>query len=452
VLTPTRSVASRHEALHALRVAAERGPLPFPVVAAVVQAHGLSGEGLCTLLEELRTAGIELPASLAGASTLSTALAPSPAAALREVIPSPRPALGALRGDEVLDISRISLADLGITPTPSPPEPVPPARRRSRAPDQVDEFVWDEAYQEPRREPPALDLVALYRAQIAATPLLSAEEEVRLAQSIEAGLLAGEQTERINLPPRAIRELRALVITGRRAHERFLLANLRLVVSIAAMYQGRGLDLLDLVQEGNLGLIRAVQKFDFRQGTKFSTYATWWIKQAIGRALADKSRTIRFPVHVVERLVKVEAAAAQLTEAGHEASTEAVSEITGFPEDEVDELLGLPRTMPLDHATAMLGDDRLHDLADRYADHAEPELLGYEAEDVHRALGLLSEREEYVLRQRAGFDGEPATLEDIGRSLGLTRERIRQIESKARGRLKTRLYEIGPPVLRRSRS
>jgi DNA-directed RNA polymerase sigma subunit (sigma70/sigma32) len=185
----------------------------------------------------------------------------------------------------LLDLSRISLADLGIAPVASTPAPVP---------DQAEEPEWDEE----NEEPPALNLVALYRAQIAATPLLSAEEEVRLAQAIEAGLLAEEQLERTQRPPHAVRELRALVVAGRRAYDTFLRANLRLVVSIAVLYQGRGLDLLDLVQEGNLGLIRAVQKFDFRQGNKFSTYATWWIKQSIGRALADASRTIRYPVHV----------------------------------------------------------------------------------------------------------------------------------------------------------
>jgi RNA polymerase sigma factor (sigma-70 family) len=436
VLTPTRSAATRHEALHALRVAAERGPLPFPTVAAVVQAHRLSGDDLRTLLAELRGGGIDLPASLGEAPTPPT----TPPPTLTEVIPSPRPEREPLRGDEVLDLSRISLADLGIAPTPSPP---------TAAPDQAEELRWDEDDQ----EPPALNLVALYRAQIAATPLLSAEEEVRLAQVIEAGLLAEERLERSRQPPHVIRELRALVVAGCRAYERFLRANLRLVVSIAAMYQGRGLELLDLVQEGNLGLIRAVQKFDYRQGNKFSTYASWWIKQSIGRALADKCRTIRYPVHVVERLVKVEAAAARLIEAGQDASCEAVSGITGFPEDEVEELLGLPRTTPLDHAAAALGTARLHDLIDRYADHhADPELLGYDSDDVHRALALLSEREAYILRRRAGFDGEPATLDEIGRSLGVTRERIRQIESKARPRLVARLREIGRPMLARSTS
>ncbi|TWF75650.1 RNA polymerase sigma factor (sigma-70 family) [Pseudonocardia hierapolitana] len=436
----TRSTASRHEALHALRVAAERGPLPFPTVAAVVQAHGLSGDDLRTLLADLRGGGIDLPASLAGAPTPSAARAFSPPPALTEVIPSPRPERELFRGDEVLDLSRMSLADLGIAPTPSPP---------ASAPDQGEELGCDED----DREPPALNLVALYRAQIAATPLLSAEEEVRLAQAIEAGLLAEERLEVIHRPPHAVRDLRALVAAGRRAYGRFLQANLRLVVSIALMYQGRGLDLLDLVQEGNLGLIRAVQKFDYRQGNKFSTYASWWIKQSIGRALADKCRTIRFPVHVVERLVKVEATAVRLTEAGQEASREAISEITGFPEDEVEALLGLPRTTPLDHAAAVLGTARLHDLIDRYADHhAEPELLGYDADDVHRALALLSEREAYILRQRAGFDGEPATLDEIGRSLGVTRERVRQIESKARPKLTARLHEIGRPTLSRSTS
>jgi DNA-directed RNA polymerase sigma subunit (sigma70/sigma32) len=132
-------------------------------------------------------------------------------------------------------------------------------------------------------------------------------------------------------------------------------------------------------------------------------------------------------------------------------STERVSEITGFPEDEVDKLLRVPRTTPLDRAMAVLGASRLHDLIDRYADHhVEPELLGYDADDVHRALALLSDREAYVLRRRAGFDGEPATLDEIGRSLAVTRERIRQIESKARSKLAARLHHLGRPILSRT--
>jgi RNA polymerase primary sigma factor len=439
----------RANALHALRKAAEHGPLSFPAVAKAVQAHGLPAADVAALLRELEDAGIGLPPALAAVPTPARPAPPHLVPAI--TVPSPRTPVRLLRGDEVLDTSRISLADLGsaaAAPPPQPsPLPSPPSRNRPRRP--VEEFVWDEDYREPRHPP--LDLLTQYRAEIGREPLLTAEEEVRLGEQIEAGLLARKDLSRTDLPAEAMRDLRRLAESGQQAFDRFVRANLRLVVSIAKSYRGRGLDILDLIQEGNLGLIRAVQKFDYQRGFKFSTYASWWIKQSITRALADHGRTIRYPVHVVERLDKVEAAVARLAAAGREPTAAAVAAASEFPEDEVQRLLALPQTVPLDAATDALGEERVQDLTDRYrTPAADPQLLGYDAEDVHAALSQLSEREQFVLRRRAGFDGDPATLEEIGQDLGVTRERIRQIEAKARSKVVTRLRAVRAPVLRKA--
>jgi RNA polymerase primary sigma factor len=241
-----------------------------------------------------------------------------------------------------------------------------------------------------------------------------------LARQIEAGVLAQEALER-SRPSARQRDLRELVGAGERAYQAFLVANLRLVATVAASYRGRGLDYLDLVQEGNLGLIRAVQKFDFRQGYKFSTYATWWIRQAITRALADQSRTIRYPAHVVEKL---------------------------GPDPEAPRRAGLPTTVPLELALTELGEERLHDAVDRYLGDAEPALFGYEPDEVRGALDVLSGRERTIMCRRAGFDGPPATLDEIGRDFGVTRERIRQIEAKARSKVRGYLRDLHPPARR----
>ncbi|WP_192827155.1 sigma-70 family RNA polymerase sigma factor [Actinopolyspora erythraea] len=276
------------------------------------------------------------------------------------------------------------------------------------------------------------DSVWQYRKEISKHELLSAEREVELAKTIEVGLFAEQRLEQRAENDSHARELRTLVRQGREAFDEFVNANLRLVFSNAQKYQGHGLDLADLVQEGNLGLLRAVMKFDYRQGNKFSTYATWWIRQAITRALADQPRTIRYPVHVMERLNPVLTAIETLRGSGAVVEYSAVAERLETSEEEVRWLLTeLPTSTSLEGLLEKLDTVTLHEAAERNRDAVEPDLFGLEIEDVERALGWCEDRERDILRRRHGFIGEPATLDTIGQEHGVTRERIRQIESKA---------------------
>ena len=259
----------------------------------------------------------------------------------------------------------------------------------------------------------AIDTVHLYLKAIGERKLLSAEDEVRLAKRIE----------------RADNEAKNIMIE----------ANLRLVVSIAKRYNDRGVSLLDLIQEGNVGLMRAVEKFDWRRGYKFSTYATWWIRQSVQRAVANHARTIRVPVHVVERQQKLSRAARRLeVELGREATKEELAEATGLPIQHVDEALGAAHaSVSLNQTVGADDEGELGDLfADREAadpfDEAEESLR---KQGVRRALDALPERERRILELRFGFEGEPWTLEAIGHELDLTRERVRQLEGQALSRL-----------------
>jgi RNA polymerase sigma factor (sigma-70 family) len=407
----------------------------FPALAAAVQEFGLSDEEVGYLLAELSRLGLGVPAELAGLARS----APDVPAQRRRPVPDLLP----LHGDEVVDTSEISLADLGLLAEPPLPTPIP-ARAAPPAipapPAAVDEWIDDD---EPAPvEPPALDIVQLYRKQAARPRLLDAAEEVELACRIEAGVLAQEQLDTAKPTPTLRRQLHQLVAAGRTAFDTFVSANLRLVVSIAQGYQGRGLDLLDLVQEGNLGLIRAVQKFDFMQGTKFSTYASWWIRQAISRAIADQARTIRYPVHVVEKLDKVR----RIADGLGDMPLEAVAEAAGLPEDEVRTLLvELPRTVALEQVLEALGEEQAEALARRFdaSGDTEPTLPhGLEPDDVHAALLVCSERERRVLALRFGMVGDPLTLDQIGQEFGVTRERIRQIESIALKKVRAVLHRM----------
>ncbi|MFJ9771867.1 sigma-70 family RNA polymerase sigma factor [Kitasatospora sp. NPDC101157] len=283
---------------------------------------------------------------------------------------------------------------------------------------------------------PAADLLRQYLREIGRIRLLTAAEEVELARRIEAGLFAEERLNGDPPPPDPLaRELDTLVVLGRIAKRRLIEANLRLVVSVAKRYVGRGLTMLDLVQEGNLGLIRAVEKFDYARGYKFSTYATWWIRQAMTRALADQARTIRVPVHVVElinRVVRVQRALLQ--ERGLEPTPADIATALELTEARVRELLRLAQEPISLHTPVGEEDDvALGDLIED-ADAASPAesatflLLRQHLEAV---LATLGERERQVVQLRYGLDdGRPRTLEEIGAVFGVTRERIRQIESK----------------------
>ncbi|WP_442738010.1 RNA polymerase sigma factor [Streptomyces pseudogriseolus] len=318
----------------------------------------------------------------------------------------------------------------GTGPEPEPTEAVEPAEPPVR----------------PEPGGPTSDLFRQYLREIGRIPLLTAAEEVELARRVEAGLFAEEKLRLTpDLDSRLAHDLDRLVVLGRMAKRRLIEANLRLVVSVAKRYVGRGLTMLDLVQEGNLGLIRAVEKFDYARGFKFSTYATWWIRQAMSRALADQARTIRVPVHVVElinRVVRVQRR--MLQERGYEPTPQEVAAHLELPPERVGEVLRLAQEPVSLHAPVGEEDDvALGDLIED-GDAASPVesaaflLLRQHLEAV---LSTLGERERKVVQLRYGLvDGRPRTLEEIGRLFGVTRERIRQIESKTLNKLRDHAY------------
>jgi RNA polymerase nonessential primary-like sigma factor len=290
---------------------------------------------------------------------------------------------------------------------------------------------------------PSADLVRVYLNGIGKTALLSAEQEVELAKRIEAGVFAAHKLETgKRLTPQKRADLRAVVRDGNRARNHLLVANLRLVVSLAKRYTGRGMPLLDLIQEGNLGLIRAVEKFDYTKGFKFSTYATWWIRQAISRGMADQSRTIRLPVHLVEQVNKLSRLKRELHQQyGRDATMAELAEESGIPENRISDLLDHARDpvsldMPVgSDEEAPLGDF----IEDAESTSAEAAVVaGFMHDDIVRVLGTLDEREQVVVRMRYGLDdGKPHTLDEIGRVFGISRERVRQIERDSMNKLRT---------------
>jgi RNA polymerase sigma factor (sigma-70 family) len=286
------------------------------------------------------------------------------------------------------------------------------------------------------------DLVRLYLTDIGQYPLLTKEDEVRLAQAIEAGVAARSEMETDpSLGPVRRRELRRVVRSGEKAQRTFVQSNLRLVVSIAKKYQASGLPLLDLVQEGNLGLMHAVEKFDWRKGFKFSTYATWWIRQAITRGIANTGRTIRLPVHAGDTLARLQKARARLELAhGRPATVAELSAEVDLAEDKVAEALRFAsEPLSLSEPLREDGDAELGDLVeDRGAESPfESAATAMLPDEVLRLLAPLDEREREILKLRFGLDrGEPRTLEEVGEHFHLTRERIRQIEARAMSKLR----------------
>ncbi|MCX5378468.1 RNA polymerase sigma factor [Streptomyces sp. NBC_00091] len=293
---------------------------------------------------------------------------------------------------------------------------------------------------------PSADLFRQYLREIGRIPLLTAVEEVELARRVEAGLFAEEKLAgATDLDSRLALDLDTLVVMGRMAKRRLIESNLRLVVSVAKRYVGRGLTMLDLVQEGNLGLIRAVEKFDYARGYKFSTYATWWIRQAMSRALADQARTIRVPVHVVElinRVVRVQRR--MLQERGYEPTAEEVAVHLELTPERVLEVLRLAQEPVSLHAPVGEEDDvALGDLIEDgdAASPMESAAFFLLREHLEAVLSTLGERERKVVQLRYGLaDGRPRTLEEIGRIFGVTRERIRQIESKTLNKLRDHAF------------
>ena len=352
----------------------------------------------------------------------------APAKAPRAVASVPAPKGGAGAGPKEVKAAPVPEAKKAKGPAPK----VTPARGAPRGRDRDNVFEQGEA-----------DLVRMYLREIGQYPLLTDKQEVELAQAIEGGERAKKRLEKeaAKMSARTIERVEQDLDGGRAARRRFIQSNLRLVVSIARRYQGMGLPLLDLIQEGNLGLMRAVEKFDWRKGFKFSTYATWWIRQAITRAIADTARTIRIPVHMVEAVQKVRKIQEELLDKlGREPLIEEIAKEAGFPPDKVQEIFRImPEPVSLE---TPVGEDEetelLHFIEDATAEApAETALASMLQEDLRSVLDTLSERERRVLELRFGLaDGRPRTLEEIGKEFNLTRERIRQIEAKALAKLR----------------
>jgi RNA polymerase primary sigma factor len=322
-----------------------------------------------------------------------------------------------------------------------------PATRKSG------DFVWDEEESEALRQArkdaeltASADSVRAYLKQIGKVALLNAEEEVELAKRIEAGLYAAERLRKMAdtdkaAAPQMRRDLRWIVRDGERAKNHLLEANLRLVVSLAKRYTGRGMAFLDLIQEGNLGLIRAVEKFDYTKGYKFSTYATWWIRQAITRAMADQARTIRIPVHMVEVINKLGRIQRELLQdLGREPTPEELAKEMDITPEKVLEIQQYAREpISLDQTIGDEGDSQLGDFIEDSEAVVAVDAVSFTLlqDQLQSVLATLSEREAGVVRLRFGLtDGQPRTLDEIGQVYGVTRERIRQIESKTMSKLR----------------
>ncbi len=292
------------------------------------------------------------------------------------------------------------------------------------------------------------DLVRLYLSDIGRHPLLTKDDEARLARTIEAGNTAAEELALGTASAARRRQLRALVRSGAAAQRTFIQSNLRLVVSIAKKYQASGLPLLDLIQEGNLGLMHAVEKFDWRKGFKFSTYATWWIRQSITRGIANTGRSIRLPVHAGDTLARLQKERSRLElELGRAPTIAELAAEVELPEDRVVEAL-LVAAEPAS-LSEPLRDDGDGDLGDLVEDRSavspfDAAALALLPEEVERLLGPLDPREREILLLRFGLDrGEPRTLEEVGAHFHLTRERIRQIEARAISKLRHPSSNIG---------
>jgi RNA polymerase primary sigma factor len=329
----------------------------------------------------------------------------------------------------------------------------PGVRERSSSAQKPSDFVWDEEESEALRQArkdaeltASADSVRAYLKQIGKVALLNAEEEVELAKRIEAGLYAAERLRRAidageKVSPQLRRDLKWIVRDGERAKNHLLEANLRLVVSLAKRYTGRGMAFLDLIQEGNLGLIRAVEKFDYTKGYKFSTYATWWIRQAITRAMADQARTIRIPVHMVEVINKLGRIQRELLQdLGREPTPEELAKEMDITPEKVLEIQQYAREpISLDQTIGDEGDSQLGDFIEDSEAVVAVDAVSFTLlqDQLQSVLATLSEREAGVVRLRFGLtDGQPRTLDEIGQVYGVTRERIRQIESKTMSKLR----------------
>ena len=334
---------------------------------------------------------------------------------------------------EQLDDIFASLIDQGIS-VGQAKEDLHPEEKRG-APENAEEDEFDLSQIE------IDDSISLYLKEIGRVPLLTAAEEVSLAKRMEAGRDARERLDNESVDWEEREQLLWLVRDGRAAQEHLIKANSRLVVSVAKKYVGRGVPFLDLIQEGNIGLIRAVKKFDYRRGYKFSTYATWWIRQAVTRAIADQGRTIRVPVHMYEQINRLTRTSRQLVqELGRDPTTEEIAEELGVTPRKVEHIMRVSQRplsleMPVgEEEDSYLGDFIEDEEADSPQDSAGRQILREVIDEIFQSL---SPREVRILQLRFGLvDGYNYTLEEVGRKFGVTRERIRQIEAQALSRLR----------------
>ncbi|HMH36667.1 MAG TPA: sigma-70 family RNA polymerase sigma factor [Streptosporangiaceae bacterium] len=381
-----------------------------------------------SILRELSEAGVRLANELAQTESAGTkggsrsrSARSAPARAAKQAEPAPEPGSGPADDADVADADVVNLEAEAAALSDS---------------DKLAEVDLDD-------QTPAMgDSVHTYLKSIGRTSLLTAEQEVDLAKRIEAGLFAEHKLETATgLDEKFRRDLELVAEDGRRAKAHMLEANLRLVVSVAKKYSDRGLSLLDVVQEGNLGLIRAVEKFDYTKGYKFSTYAMWWIRQAIQRGFADSARTIRLPVHVLEMLSKLSRVERDMHQRlGREPTPEELAVELDRTPDQIEELLRTSRQpISLDSTIGEDGETSIGDLIEDVDAPEASELVDRQlmAEQLRSALDALTPREATIMAMRFGlYDGNPHTLDEIGRALGLTRERIRQLEKQSLSKLR----------------
>ncbi|NUS11570.1 MAG: RNA polymerase sigma factor [Streptomyces sp.] len=419
--TATKTVASK--AAPAKKTVAPKAPAPEPVAEAETTVEP-------SVEAENPAAAKKAPAKKAAAKKTAAKKAPAKKAA------ATKKTTGAPGEDDVVDVDE-PLED--VAPGKGDEEP---EKTESESFVLSDDDEDDAPAQQVAVAGATADPVKDYLKQIGKVPLLNAEQEVELAKRIEAGLFAEDKLAAADkLAPKLKRELEIIAEDGRWAKNHLLEANLRLVVSLAKRYTGRGMLFLDLIQEGNLGLIRAVEKFDYTKGFKFSTYATWWIRQAITRAMADQARTIRIPVHMVEVINKLARVQRQmLQDLGREPTPEELAKELDMTPEKVIEVQKYGRE-PISLHTP-LGEDGDSEFGDLIEDSeavvpADAVSFTLLQEQLHSVLDTLSEREAGVVSMRFGLtDGQPKTLDEIGKVYGVTRERIRQIESKTMSKLR----------------
>ena len=429
-----------------------QGYLSLPELRAAFGRAGVSAAEARSILRELADAGVRLGNDKPAAAGTQAADATSPQARLDDAeqelaaLDDPDPAdldadlAGAgLDADDLAELDTASQAGRTARPADANDVPAPATRRTRRA--AADDTADAEVDLDDHTSVMG-DSVHTYLKSIGRTSLLTAEQEVNLAKRIEAGLFAEHKLETEDgLGADLRRDLEEVAEDGRRAKAHMLEANLRLVVSVAKKYSDRGLSLLDVVQEGNLGLIRAVEKFDYTKGYKFSTYAMWWIRQAIQRGFADSARTIRLPVHVLEMLSKLSRVERDMHQRlGREPTPEELAVELDRTPDQIEELLRTSRQpISLDSTIGEDGETSIGDLIEDVDAPAASELVDRQlmADQLRHALDALTPREATIMAMRFGlYDGNPHTLDEIGKALGLTRERIRQLEKQSLSKLR----------------